>query len=167
MKRALMSLSLAAALAVGAASPAFAQASDQFFNQTMHAAEVVSDQLQRRQVGSKPLLVMAGQNLNDLKASDGVGRLVGELVSSSLAAQGWPVQEVRMREALRVNSEGEHLLSRDLEHLRKAYDADVAVVSTYSENHRQLYITIKAVRIKDGVVIASHSFTTKGPGRQF
>lgn len=167
MKNSILSLSLAVLISAAGMGTATAKnvPNESFFQETNSAAYSVSDQLAKRFNTDKPLLVMTAQNLNNLGESEKIGRLVGELVSSSLTRQGWRVQEVRMREDVRISSEGEHMLSRDLDKVKYSYDADIAIVSTYTQVGNQLYVTLKAVRIADGLVVAGQSFVTRIPGR--
>ena len=171
MKKAFYIFPLAALLSVASllcATPAQARGKpvDAFFQRTTQAVDALNEQLEARGRSDLPLLVTTAQNLDNISNSDSVGRLVGELVSSSLVRHGWAVQEVRLRDSLRINDEGEQLLARDIQTLRSLYGADIAVVSTYSDAGRMVYVTLKAVRLADGVIVASHSFITPKPGRR-
>lgn len=130
---------------------------------TAHAASEVGEQLLRRSAVNRPLLVLSAQNLDDMNRSESLGRLVGELVQSTLVNQGYRVKEVRLRDSVRISSEGEQGLSRDLARLASEHSADVVVVSTYSRSNRTAFITVKAVRVADGVILASKSFTAQVP----
>ena len=109
------------------------------------------------------MLVLSAQNLDDLNRSEGLGRLVGELVQSTLVNQGYRVKEVRLRDSIRISGEGEQGLSRDLARLASEHAAEVVIVSTYSRSNRTAYVTVKAVRVADGLILASKSFTAQVP----
>lgn len=130
---------------------------------TAHAAGELGEQLYRRAHPTRSVLVLSAQNLDDLNRSEGLGRLVGELVQSTLVNQGYRVKEVRLRDSIRISGEGEQGLSRDLARLASEHAAEVVIVSTYSRSNRTAYITVKAVRVADGLILASKSFTAQVP----
>lgn len=130
---------------------------------TAHAAGELGEQLYRRAYPARSVLVLSAQNLDDLNRSEGLGRLVGELVQSTLVNQGYRVKEVRLRDSIRISGEGEQGLSRDLARLASEHAAEVVIVSTYSRSNRTAYVTVKAVRVADGLILASKSFTAQVP----
>lgn len=166
MKHLFSTLTLLATLSLSLVFSPEAQArksKDHFFDAIVSQSQALSRDLEHRVVVTRPLLVMSSQSLDNLRASQATGRLIGELVSSSLSSEGWVVQEVRLGDSLRITQEGEHILSRDLEDLRGNFDADYVVVSTFTKSFSTLYVTLKAVRLSDGVVVASRSFVTDTP----
>jgi hypothetical protein len=100
------------------------------------------------------------------------------MVSSRLTQHGFPVTEVRLTNALRINQEGETILSRELGALAKAAKAEVVVTATWStlnagttvkfanaygaldttQKAGQTYVTLKAVRLADSLVLSSQTF---------
>lgn len=166
----LKTLTFAAALALAVAVPSAhawpskRPAVEGLQTSTFRAVDQMAAELSRRQANPQaPLLVASAQDLDDLGRSERLGRLIGELVASAFSGEGYLVQEVRLRDSLRISSEGEHLLSRDLEHLESDHLADVVITSTYALAGNRAYITIKAVRLADGLVISSRSIVAEVP----
>jgi len=113
-----------------------------------------------------PVIVTSAQSIDELNRSDSTGRLLGDLISSALTQRGLAVREIRLAKGLTIGSEGEHLLTRNHTTLFESDEhvAELAFVTTFSEpRFKNAFVTIRAIRLSDGVVLASHSFTTKVP----
>ena len=161
-----MLCSTALALALVTTSPAHARDRHEarpIAQATAEATERLGKELRLAGSSTPPLLVLSAQNMDDLSRSEGVGRLVGELVQTRLVNQGYRVKEVRLRDSIRVSPEGEQGLSRDLARLAQAHAAEVVVVSTYTRSARNAFVTVKAVRVADGLILASQSFVAQVP----
>lgn len=134
------------------------------------------DEMQRFR---RPLVLVARMGFDELRQVCPQGRLVSDIVSSRLTQHGFPVTEVRLSQQLHINKEGETILSRELGALAKAAKADTVVTATWStvappraikhantyggtydarKQFGQTYVTLKAVRISDGLVLGSQTF---------
>lgn len=152
------------------------QFTDPLLQSVQQGADGLASQLSRYQLAA-PVIVASAQNNDQLSQVCPQGRLVSDIVSSRLTQHGFPVTEVRLTQALRINKEGETILSRELGALAKAAKAEVVVTSTwstvspqqasyadpYGRNSKrgtagQTYVTLKAVRITDGLVLSSQTF---------
>ena len=159
-------LAFTVALASLAAAPqaqAATSSDEAFYKEVTSEAQGLVQDLNDRATVTRPLLVMSSQSLDDLEKSQSVGRLIGELVSSSLSKSGYAVYEVRLGQRVRVGEEGEHILSRDFQKLQGQYSADYIIVGTHTKTFSKVYVTLKAVRLSDGLVIASRSFIARSP----
>jgi len=122
---------------------------------------------------SVPVIVASAQNGDQLNKVCAEGRLISDMVSSRLSQWGFPVTEVRVTQALRINKEGETILSREIDDLASSAKADVVVTATWStvevptkkaqdgfsrQPDERTYVTLKAVRIQDGLVVGSQTF---------
>lgn len=135
------------------------------------ATDVLSAQIRALPLDA-PLIVTSAQNNDRLTQVCPEGRLVADMVSSRLTQHGYPVTEVRLTQRLRVTAEGETLLSREVSELADQNVADAVVAATWTtvENapepkrgpgaHPALttYVTLKAIRIADGLTMGSHTF---------
>lgn len=109
--------------------------------------------------GEGPVLVATVVDLHTMKADVQFGRVIGELVANRLARLGYPVVEMRLRDAVTVQDKvGEVLLSRQVQELAKAHKTPLAVVGTYSESLSRTVVNLRAVRVVDGVVITAADF---------
>lgn len=144
---------------------------------TPAADRLAADLLSRGASG--PVVVASAQNNDALGQVCPQGRLVSDIVSSRLTQRGVKVTEVRLAHSLRVNAEGEQLLSRNIDELAGAAQTGVAVTATWTtlQPHgawvvsdargaasQQLrgsgptYLTLKAVRLDDSQVLSSQTF---------
>jgi hypothetical protein len=167
---------LAFALTGCATSPA-PRSTDPLLGSVQLAADGLAAQLHRYRVDA-PIIVASAQNNDQLSQVCPHGRLVSDIVSSRLTQAGFPVTEVRLTSALRINQEGETILSRELGALAKAAKAELVVTATWStlnggatvkfanaygalestSKGGQTYVTLKAVRLVDGLVVSSQTF---------
>lgn len=129
---------------------------------TFQGVDHLVSQMIRRANLSSPILVATPQNIVDLERSSEFALTLGELVQSRIAEHGFGVIEVKLQDRLRVNAAGELLLSRELADIASNQHADIVVVGTWSESSKGAYVTLKAVRVNDGVLVASSSFAIEG-----
>jgi FlgO protein len=126
----------------------------------------------------RPIIVASGQNGERLGQVCPQGRLLGDIVSSRLTEHGLPVHDVRLAKNLRITEAGETILSRELGTLAGKASAETVIAATWSTlpsgkylhyGHAYgapdirpvdgtTYVTLKAIRIADGRVLASQTF---------
>lgn len=148
-----------------------------FLDSVQQNADGLVAQLRNYPLGA-PVIVASAQNGDYLPQVCPQGRLIADIVSSRLTQRGVPVTEVRLAQALRINAAGETILSRELTDLAKSAKADVVVAATWTTvaerqavtyvnangssrtaSYGTTYVTLKAVRIADGLVLGSQTFT--------
>ncbi len=126
------------------------------------AGDFLAAELRKREFDPKnPLLAASFVNNDNLEASSSLGRLLSEQISSRLAQHGINVKEVKLRKSTLYigHQEGEFMLSRELKNLGLDFDAQAALVGTYSVTPLRIFLTTKIVRTLDNTVIASHDYT--------
>ena len=108
-----------------------------------------------------PVLSASFVNNDNLEASSSLGRLISEQISSRLAQHGINVKEVKLRKSTLYigHQEGEFMLSRKLKNLGLDYDAQAALVGTYSVTPLRIFLTTKVVRTVDNTVLASYDYS--------
>jgi PBP1b-binding outer membrane lipoprotein LpoB len=171
---------VAALLLAGCATTATytpAPNADPLLNSVQQGADDLAAQLKRYDFAA-PVIVASAQNNDELSQVCPQGRLVSDIVSSRLTQHGIPVTEVRLTQSLRINPRGETILSRELGALAHSAKADTVVTATWSTINSkasvkyanasgaldtsktvgQTYVTLKAVRISDGLVLSSQTF---------
>lgn len=136
-----------------------------FIGPTNDAVDHLVSQIDRRADVDRPLIVTTPQEISALTRPSAFGMTLGEVVQSRLAKHGYGVIEIKMRDSIQVNGAGELLLSRDVRELAASRNADTAVVGTWSEGQTSIYVTLKAVRLADGVIVGSESFTLRNSSR--
>ena len=149
------------------------QSADPLFQSVQQGAEGLVAQLSRYQ-SVAPVIVASAQNNDQLSQVCPQGRLISDIVSSQLTQSGFSVTEVRLTQVLHIDKEGETILSRELDTLASAAKVNTVVTATWSTivsgptfqnssyiaSSRKTYITLKAVRITDGLVLGSQTFAS-------
>jgi len=114
---------------------------------------------------TKPIMVASFVDIDYVQNSSTFGRMIGEEVASRFAQSGYPVIELKMRpetvviyEELNSHATGEKILSRNLQNLTFEHDAQAVVVGTYAPAKNHVYVTMKVIRAKDGIIIYSHDY---------
>lgn len=106
-----------------------------------------------------PLVVATLVNIDELTESSRLGRTISEQIGARLITQGYPVVELKMRDNIFVKrSEGELLLSRELQDVVRSHQAQAVVVGTYSTAKSIVYLNIKIVSMNRNIIIAAHDY---------
>ncbi|QEA14011.1 FlgO family outer membrane protein [Comamonas flocculans] len=107
----------------------------------------------------EPVLVASLVSVDRLGESSRLGRACSEQIAGRLVQRGVPVVEVRLREQLALQpTQGELLLSRELQAVSQAHAARAVLVGTYAASAQQLYISLKLVRPEGNVVVAAQDY---------
>jgi len=105
------------------------------------------------------IIVSTLVDLNQLHHSSALGRLLSEHIAARLTQQAYTVLEVRLQhDLLYREQDGEFVLSRLVEDLRKTHPVANLVLGTYSIAEDKIYLNIKLVNERS-VSLASHSFS--------
>lgn len=110
----------------------------------------------------RPLLVASFVDIDDVRRSSTMGRLIAEQIGSRLTQKGYKVIEMKLRDSVFVQKRnGEFLLSREILDISKVHDAYAVVVGTYGiiPDSQQTYVTSKLVRARDSVILSSFDFS--------
>ena len=138
---------------------------------SVHTAEVdlisevreASNQLISKSTGLNnrdPLLAATFADIDDLQQSSTFGRTLSEQFTSALTSKGLPVIEVKMRESLFIKERtGELILSRKLNSLVEAHDAQAVLLGTYAIGGNYVYVNVRLVRTSDNIILGSHDFS--------
>lgn len=105
------------------------------------------------------LLVASFANLDRLSESSALGRLLGQQCAARVVNAGYQVAELLLAESVYVDpSQGELLLSRDLDQIAERFAADHVIVGTYSVGQKAVHLTAKLIRASDARVLSATSF---------
>jgi FlgO protein len=117
---------------------------------------------------TKPILVATVADIDNLKASSTLGRLITEQVAASLSQNGYNIPEVRLSNTLLVDEEGEFMLSRELRKLAlRSQDAQAVVTGTYAAGACEVNVILKIVRLSDSKIVGTASYEfPNGPNTQ-
>ena len=127
------------------------------------AADVIAEQMSGKVSRNSPVLIASMVQLNDLRHSSMLGRLVMQQISSRISQFGYKVIESRLKKEYSIiPKEGEFILSRDVSELmKKEYNAQVVLVGSYVPTPYRVYVSIRLLRVADGAVMAAHEYTLK------
>ena len=107
-----------------------------------------------------PILVSSFVNLDDLTESSTFGRMLSDKLAAQFNVHGYKTIDTRLRQKILVQEgTGELMLSRDLDAIGAKHRAVAALVGTYAVGMDKVYVTVRAVRICDRVVLAADNLT--------
>lgn len=131
----------------------------ELLNANTYAADALHAVMASRVSTGSPILVATLADVDNLERSTPFGRVTMQQVASRLGQHGYRVLEVRMGRAMTFSPQGEFLLSRDATRLMQSeYDAQAALVGTYSVAGGTAYVSLRVVRLDDAAVMAAYEY---------
>ena len=113
------------------------------------------------------IIVTSLVNINDMKKSSTMGRMSSEIIANRLAQHGYKVHEVKMGQNLFVGeSQGEFILSRELQEIGKEHDVQGFIVGTYGISERrhahvnEVLISLRLVDA-DNIIGCSYNYVVR------
>ncbi|MSQ71074.1 MAG: hypothetical protein EXR27_07265 [Betaproteobacteria bacterium] len=108
-----------------------------------------------------PIIVATFSNIDNLVESSRFGRTLSEQIGSRLVQAGFQVIEVKLRDTVYVSAatQGEFLLSREMRDISATHKVNTVVVGTYADASNYAYVTVKAIALESGAVIASYDYS--------
>ncbi len=104
------------------------------------------------------MLVATLVELDRLNESSSLGRSISEQVQARLTQRGYSVIEAKLRGQMVMNkAQGELMLSRELQDLRKTHSAEAVVVGTYSLARNYVYVNLKMIG-PENVALGAHNY---------
>ncbi len=141
-------------------TPAFQPVQDtDLVAQSYTAAEALLTQVPWLGEQRQPLLTGTFVNINDLRGSSGLGRMVAEQISSRFTQEGFTVIEMRLRQNVFIQeTQGEFVLSREVRDLSRTHNVGAVIAGTYAVGRRNVYVNARLVRAADNLVLASYDY---------
>lgn len=107
----------------------------------------------------EPLLAATFVDINNVEASSGLGRVIGEQLGSRFAQQGFTVVEIKMRNNIFVaEGTGELTLSRSIKEISQSHNAAAVIAGTYAVARQSVYVTARLIRATDNLILASYDY---------
>ncbi|MEW6426799.1 MAG: FlgO family outer membrane protein [Thermodesulfobacteriota bacterium] len=104
-------------------------------------------------------------NLNNLYATSGFGRLLGEEMITVFRNAGLQVIDVRKTPSILIRENGgEYGLSRDMEELSYVHGAHAMLVGTYRQAAGQVFVNARLLRNSDGMVLSAAGMVLDADG---
>lgn len=106
-----------------------------------------------------PVLIATIVNVNDLRRTAPLGRVLSENYTTALVQQGFNVKEVRLRGDLFVQEgTGQLMLSRELKDIAREHSAYYVLVGTYSVAATLTHVNLRLVRTEDARIIRAYDY---------
>ncbi|MBF0316619.1 MAG: hypothetical protein HQL04_00460 [Nitrospirae bacterium] len=118
----------------------------------------LADQLQRNvdlHDVNLPVIVTSFQNLDNLKETNRLGRLIAESLIHEFQVRRWTVIDIRLVTDVIMNDSGEFSLSRDIKKVKDLYNVGAIVTGTYSIAEDCIVVNARLMNINTGVVQSS------------
>ncbi|MBF0336804.1 MAG: hypothetical protein HQL05_03145 [Nitrospirae bacterium] len=118
----------------------------------------LADQLKRNvdmQDVNLPIIVTSFQNLDNLKETNRLGRLIAESLIHEFQVRHWTVIDIRLVTDVIMNENGEFSLSRDIKKVKDLYNVGAIVTGTYSIAEDCIVVNARLMNINTGVVQSS------------
>ncbi len=118
----------------------------------------LADQIEKnkdRKLISEPIVITTFANLDNLKETNSLGRLIAESLIHEFQVRKWRVLDIRLSKNIEVNNKGEFVLDRDVEKLYKRYRVAGVITGTYSVTEECVFINARLIDIRTGVVLSS------------
>lgn len=118
----------------------------------------LADQLERNvnfQDVSAPIIVTSFPNLDNLKETNRLGRLISETLMHELQVRKWAVLDIRIMNEVVMNDDGEFSLSRDIKRVKEQYHVGGIVTGTYIYTPECIVINARLIDPQTGIVLST------------
>ena len=123
-------------------------------SQAIFLADQLERNLDKKYIAS-PVMVTSFLNLDNLKETSGLGRLLAESLIHELHIRRWKVIDARLVKDIIINTQGEFALSRDIKNIKASYNVTGIVTGTYTVTESAVIVNAKVMDIDSGVITSS------------
>jgi len=103
----------------------------------------------------EPVVVTTFVNLDNMKETSGLGRLIAEDLIHELQVRGWKVFDIRLARDIVVKPQGEFSITRDIRNIRNYYKVNSVITGTYAITSNTVIVNARVIDVKTGVVVSS------------
>ena len=109
---------------------------------------------------AKGLVVATVQNLDNLKTTTGLGRLLKEFLSTRLTHHGYRVYHMRAQssDAMIIERSGEFLQSRDVRRIKPLHEVGGVLLSNYIVAADKVHVSLKLLTAEDQSVLSAWDY---------
>lgn len=123
------------------------------------AADGLLAQISRSIGKSQSLIIATVVNIDNLDQSSTLGRLISEQVSARFTQAGYRMIEMKFRNNVYVKrSQGELMLTREINDLALSHDAQAVIVGTYGQSSDSVFINLKVIQPASNIVLAVQDY---------
>jgi len=105
-----------------------------------------------------PVIVTTFVNLNNFKETSDLGRLLKENLVHELQIRGWKVIDINYMPKIKINKNGEFVLTRDMKNLVKKYKVASILVGTYAIADNAVIVNARIINAKNGIILSTGQF---------
>ncbi|MCL2830700.1 MAG: FlgO family outer membrane protein [Betaproteobacteria bacterium] len=106
-----------------------------------------------------PFIVATLVNIDKLDQSSTLGRVISEQVNSRLVQLGYGAVELKISNSVFMKrNEGEFMLTREIQDIASAHNAQAVIVGTYAESADFVYVSLKVVNPANSNILAAHDY---------
>lgn len=131
---------------------------DQFIPANREAAKQLLVQLGHSVSPPSTLIIASLVNVDSLENSSTLGRIVSEQISAEFTRTGYRMRELKLRNNIYIQQQGEMMLTREVQELARNYDAQAIVAGTYATSREFVYVNLKVIHPQSNVVLAVHDY---------
>jgi TolB-like protein len=118
----------------------------------------LADQLVRNinnKLKYEPVVVTTFVNLDNMKETSSLGRLIAENLIHELQVRGWKVFDIRLARDIVVKPQGEFSITRDIKNIRNYYRVNSVITGTYAITSNSVIVNARIIDVKSGVVVST------------
>lgn len=124
-----------------------------------YAGDALVSELLVRMGSGAGILTTSLVELDDFERTSAFGRLASQQIASRIGQHGFRVIEARLGAVLRMNRQGEFMMTRDSSQLLSSeYDAGAVLVGAYKVVGNRIFVSTRVVRIADNVVMGAYEY---------
>jgi TolB-like protein len=95
----------------------------------------------------------------DLEDSSALGKLISEQISSRLTQLGYRMVELKLRNNIFIKERGgEFMLSRAVQDISTAHDAQAVIVGTYAVARDEVFVKASIVQPASNAIVSSYDY---------
>ena len=103
----------------------------------------------------EPVVVTTFVNLDNMKETSSLGRLIAEDLIHELQVRGWKVFDIRLAKDIVVKPQGEFSITRDIRNIRNYYRVNSVITGTYAITSNSVIVNARIIDVKSGVVVST------------
>lgn len=117
----------------------------------------LADQLFRNKsiTPDKPVIITSFLDLENLKETNSIGRLVAEVLIHEMQIRNFRVIDFRLTEKLFLTEKSEAFLSRDPKKIKEKYDAGYILTGSYTKVRNGWFINARIIDLSNSEVIST------------
>jgi len=118
----------------------------------------MSNQLAKNNILQKnkgSIIITTFVDLNNLKKTTNLGRLLSESLINELFIRGFNINDFRGENRIVINKQGEFYISRDIKNIKSEVPNTYVLIGTYTKVDNKMLLNVRIIDNKSGKVVSS------------